>query len=169
MLTFIVRRVISGIVLIIVISVVAFALLYLDSDNIARNLLGQNATAELVAQKAAELGLDRPIIVQYWDWLTSAITGDFGRSWFNGQLVVGIHLRAALAVTLSLVIGTTLSPRSSRSSSASSPRAAAVPSTAPSSSSRCSASRSRASSSPCTSCCSSRSTCTGSRRPGTSR
>ncbi len=107
MLMFIIRRVIAGIVLIAVISVVAFGLLYLDSANIARRILGQGASADLVAQKTHQLGLDRPVIVQYWDWLTNAITGDLGRSWFNGQLVT-VSLSGRLAVTLSLVIGTTI-------------------------------------------------------------
>ena len=83
MLTFIIRRVLAGVVLLFVISVLAFGLLYLDSANIARRILGQNATAEAVAQKAegarprsarrrAVLGLahqrphrrPRPIVVQ---------------------------------------------------------------------------------------------------------
>jgi peptide/nickel transport system permease protein len=76
MLTFIIRRILAGVVLLFVISVLAFGLLYLDSANIARRILGQNATPELVQQKAQELGLDRPIVVQYFDWLTSALTGD---------------------------------------------------------------------------------------------
>ena len=104
MLTFILRRVLSGIVLVLVITVLAFTLLYLGSGNIARTILGQNASEELVAQKAAELGLDRPLFVQFWDWATSAVTGDLGRSWFNGQLVT-IQLSSRLSVTLSLVIG----------------------------------------------------------------
>lgn len=107
MLMFIVRRLIGGVLLLFVISVLTFGLLYLDSANIARRILGQNASQELVAQKTAELGLDRPLVVQYWDWLTSALTGDFGRSWFTGQLV-SVSLSGRLAVTLSLVIGTTL-------------------------------------------------------------
>ena len=107
MLMFIVRRVLAGIVLLAVISIVTFGLLFLDSANIARRILGQNATDELVAQKSAELGLDRPLAVQYWDWLTSALTGDLGRSWFNGQLV-SVSLSGRLSVSLSLVIGATL-------------------------------------------------------------
>ena len=107
MLMFIVRRILAGNVLLIVISVVTFGLLFLDSANIARRILGQNATEELVAQKAAELGLDRPLTAQYWDWLTSALTGDLGRSWFNGQLV-SVSLSGRLSVSLSLVIGATL-------------------------------------------------------------
>lgn len=107
MLMFIIRRVLAGIVLLVVISGLAFGLLYVGSSNIARRILGQNASPELVLQKANELGLDRPLAAQYWDWLTSALTGDLGRSWFNGQLVT-VSLSGRIAVTLSLVIGTTL-------------------------------------------------------------
>lgn len=107
MLTFILRRVLSGIILIFVITVIAFTLLYLGSGNIARTILGQNASEELVAQKAAELGLDRPLVVQFLDWAGSAITGDLGRSWFNGQLV-SVQLASRLSVTLSIVIGAIL-------------------------------------------------------------
>lgn len=107
MLTFILRRVVSGIVLIVVITILAFSLLYLSSGNIARTIVGQNATAEVVAKKAAELGLDRPLIVQFWAWATAALHGDFGRSWFNGQLV-SVQLASRLSVTLSLVIGAIL-------------------------------------------------------------
>jgi peptide/nickel transport system permease protein len=107
MLSFIVRRILAGVVLLFVISALSFGLLYLNSANVARRLLGQNATPELVQQKAHELGLDRPVVVQYWDWLTNALTGDLGRSWFNGQLVT-VSLSGRVAVTLSIVIGTTL-------------------------------------------------------------
>lgn len=104
---FILRRLLSGVVLVFVISFISFALLYMDSANIARRILGQNATQELVEKKSQELGLDRPLISQYIDWLTSALTGDLGRSWFSGQLV-SVSLSGRLAVTLSLVIGATL-------------------------------------------------------------
>jgi len=107
MLAFILRRLLAGVILLFVISALAFGLLYLDSANIARRLLGQNASPELVQQRAQELGLDRPVVVQYWDWLTNALTGDLGRSWFNGQLVT-VSLQGRVAVTLSLVIGTTV-------------------------------------------------------------
>jgi peptide/nickel transport system permease protein len=107
MLRFVIRRLASGVVLLLVITTVAFSLLYAGGGDIARRLLGQNASQEQVAQKAADLGLDRPLWEQYTDWLTHAVTGDFGRSWFTGQMVTtGVTNR--LAVTLSLVIGATL-------------------------------------------------------------
>jgi len=104
---FILRRLLAGVVLVFVISALAFAMLYANSADIARRILGQNASNELVQQKQTELGLDRPLWQQYTDWLGQALTGDLGRSWFTGQLVIdGVTSR--LAVTLSLVIGATV-------------------------------------------------------------
>ncbi|MCK6079142.1 ABC transporter permease [Microbacterium sp. EYE_5] len=107
MLSFIIRRVVSGVVLVAVISAVAFLLLYAGGGDIARRILGENATAETVAKKTEELGLNRPLLTQYTDWLTSAITGNLGRSWFTGELV-SVSVTNRLAVTLSLVLGATL-------------------------------------------------------------
>jgi len=107
MLTFIVRRLLAGLVLIFAVSVVAFSLLYAGGGDIARRIMGQNATEEVVALRAQQLGLDQPLVVQYGNWLTSALTGDFGVSWFTSQPVAA-SLSSRLAVTLTLVIGTTV-------------------------------------------------------------
>lgn len=107
MIRFIIRRLVSGVVLLFVISVLAYGLLYLSGGDIARRILGQNATQEVVDRKTVELGLDRPLIVQYVEWLVNALQGDFGRSWFTGQLVTE-GITARLAVTLSIVVGATL-------------------------------------------------------------
>ena len=107
MFRFILRRLLSGVVLLFVISTIAYSLLYVGGGDIARRILGQMATEEGVAQKTAALGLDRPLAVQYIDWLSHALRGDLGTSWFTGQLVtVGITSR--VGVTLSLVIGAIL-------------------------------------------------------------
>jgi peptide/nickel transport system permease protein len=107
MLVFIVRRVVSGAILVLVISFLSFVLLYASGGNIARRILGQSASEETVARKAEQLGLNRPVVVQYWDWLTSALTGNLGRSWTTSQYV-SVSLSSRLAVTLSIVIGATL-------------------------------------------------------------
>ncbi len=107
MVRFIGRRVAAGVVLVFAITTLAFLLLYIGGGDIARRILGQTATQEQVAAKAAELGLDRPLWEQYASWLGNALTGDLGRSWFSGQLVIdGVTNR--LMVTLSLVIGATI-------------------------------------------------------------
>ncbi len=107
MLRFVLRRLISGVVLIVVITAITFFLLYAGGGNIARNILGQQATTATVALKSHQLGLDRPVVVQFGDWVTHAITGDFGSSWFSSQPVSDALLQR-LPVTLSLVIGATI-------------------------------------------------------------
>lgn len=107
MLPFVLRRLLSGAVLLFVITTVAYSLLYLGGGNIARRILGQTATDEQVALKSTALGLDRPLPEQYFDWLLRAVQGDFGRSWFTGQLVA-TGVTGRLAVTLSIVLGATL-------------------------------------------------------------
>lgn len=103
MIPFVARRLVSGVALVFVISTVTFALVHLSTDNVARNILGQNATAEQVAAKQAELGLNRPLLAQYGDWLTHALRGDFGVSWLTSEPVSG-SLANRLPVTLSMVI-----------------------------------------------------------------
>lgn len=107
MLFYIARRLASGVVLLIAITTVAYTLLYVGGGDIARRLLGQNATQEQVDARAAELGLDRPLLSQYADWVGNAISGDLGTSWFSGEGVVAA-LGSRVLVTLSLVVGATL-------------------------------------------------------------
>ena len=102
MATFILRRLVAGVVLVFVITTVAYALIYSSSGNIARNVLGENATEDEVAAKAAELGLDRSLFAQYTDWLGNAVRGDFGRSYYT-QRSVATTLGDRLPVTLSMV------------------------------------------------------------------
>jgi len=107
MLIFILRRLAAGVVLLAVISSIAFLLLYLGAGDVARRILGQEATQADVAAKAADLGLNRPLLVQYADWVGHAVRGDLGTSWFTGESVSS-GIASRLAVTLSLVIGATL-------------------------------------------------------------
>jgi len=107
MLRFVVRRLLSGAVLVVVLSSLAYLLLYISAGNIARNILGQSATEETVELKKQELGLDQPLLTRFGDWVSNAFQGDLGVSWFTGQPVTEA-LTSRLAVTLSLVIGATV-------------------------------------------------------------
>ncbi|MDH6532555.1 peptide/nickel transport system permease protein [Aurantimicrobium minutum] len=107
MIRFILGRLLAGLVLVLVISALTFAMLYANSENIARRILGQQATQDLIERKTEELGLNRPLWQQYGDWVVNALQGNFGRSWFTGELVSeGVSNR--LIVTLTLVLGATL-------------------------------------------------------------
>lgn len=76
-------------------------------------MLGEAATRDDVARLEAELGLDRPVIVQYFTWLASAVQGDLGVSWFTGIPVVDSVAQrfpvslsiAAFALVIALVLG----------------------------------------------------------------
>lgn len=107
MITFILRRLFYGAVLVIIITMLAYLLLYANSSGIARNILGPSASTQQVAAKAAGLGLNRPITDQYWSWLTSAFHGNFGTSWFTYQ-PVATTIISRLGVTLTLVTGAIL-------------------------------------------------------------
>lgn len=104
MFGFIARRLVAGIFLIILVSMVTFLLVYSSGANIARNILGQTATDEAVLQRAEELGLNLPIWQQYGNWFMSALGGDLGNSFYNNQPVV-VALANRVPVTLSIVIG----------------------------------------------------------------
>jgi len=103
MLTFITRRLISGVVVLAVVATLAFLMLFRGSSNAARNILGDQATDEAVALKNAELGLDQPVLTRLGDWMLNAIQGDFGRSWFTRQDVVEA-ISNRLSVTVVMVI-----------------------------------------------------------------
>jgi len=104
MLTFLLKRIAAGIVLVFVVSALAFFLTRASGGDIARNVVGDTATQQMVDAKAAELGLDRPLLVQYVDWLGGALQGDFGVSWFTGAPVAdAITTRMPVTLTLALL------------------------------------------------------------------
>lgn len=107
MLSFVLRRVAAGVVLLFVISLLSYVLLSIPGNDVGRQLLGQSAPQELVDAKNADLGLDRPAAVQYADWLAHAVRGDFGTSWFTGENVAEA-VANRLPVTLSLMVCVTL-------------------------------------------------------------
>lgn len=63
------------------VSAISFSLLYMAGDP-AIAIAGENATIEDIALVNERFGFDRPILVQYLDWLTKALSGDLGNSWY---------------------------------------------------------------------------------------
>lgn len=72
-----------------------------DPAQIKLNKMGVAPTEELLEQTREEMGLNRPLLVQYGDWLTSMLRGDMGTSLRNGQPVAE-ELKKALPRTLVL-------------------------------------------------------------------
>jgi peptide/nickel transport system permease protein len=85
-------------------SLAAFFLLQLSPTDPAVVRLGETATDEAYAAYRSEIGLDRPVLVQYFSWLGGVVTGDFGTSW-QSTASVGQMLANRLPVTISVSVG----------------------------------------------------------------
>jgi len=88
MLRFILRRLLSLIPVLFVVSVVIFSLIHLTPGDPARRILGEKASDSAVAALHANMGLDQPIVVQYLRWVGGVFTGNLGDSYFLRKSVV---------------------------------------------------------------------------------
>lgn len=104
MRTYLLRRVLTIIPILIGISFLAFILINFSPSDPAEVALRVNEitpTPEAIAGMRAELGLDRPFFIRYADWLTASLQGDFGRSFVNKKPVLE-EISRALPATLLL-------------------------------------------------------------------
>ncbi|MFI7668037.1 ABC transporter permease [Nocardia sp. NPDC049526] len=74
------RLLIRRVLLLVALLATVFAAVGLLPGNSARAVLGRDATAEQIAAKEHELGLDRPLPVRFVEWISGVATGDFGRT-----------------------------------------------------------------------------------------
>ena len=115
--TLIGRRLLIGVFILLVVSVLVFAGTEILPGDVATAILGQSATPELVALIRERLGLDDPVYLRYLHWLGGLVTGNLGTSLVNGADLsgeVGVRLfntfflallTASVAVPLSIVLG----------------------------------------------------------------
>jgi ABC-type dipeptide/oligopeptide/nickel transport system permease component len=107
------RQLVQLVVVVIGISILAFAILHVIGDPVLL-LLPQNAGKEEFERYRKLLGLDQPIWVQYWKFASRAVQGDFGKSWYADTPALGLVLErmpptlyltlAGLAVALLIAI-----------------------------------------------------------------
>jgi peptide/nickel transport system permease protein len=97
------HRIAMSIPLLLIVSLIVFALEALVPGDAARTILGENATAQSLAALRDQLGLNDPWTVRYGDWLAGAFHGDLGTSIISG-VDVSSSLSTRLGVTLSLLI-----------------------------------------------------------------
>jgi peptide/nickel transport system permease protein len=102
--SFLVRRILLGIVVLWFVTVGTFLLFFVAPQDPARLLAGKNTTAAQIANINRRLGLDQPLIVQYWHYLDRLLHGNLGTSYFTGTSVNTI-LKEDLPPTLSLLVG----------------------------------------------------------------
>jgi peptide/nickel transport system permease protein len=97
------RRLLQAVPLLVLLSLISFALLHVAPGDPAALLYGLEATPEDLAQVRARWGLDRPLPIQYLSWLGRVLQGDLGRSLVDGRPVATI-LGERLAATLILAL-----------------------------------------------------------------
>jgi peptide/nickel transport system permease protein len=100
-------RVLWAVPLLWAVSALSFVLVWLVPGNAAQAILGSDASAAQMSALSRQLGLDRPLWVQYWHWLAQAVHGNLGASLVTGQAVSSV-LASRMAVSLTLIIGGTL-------------------------------------------------------------
>lgn len=87
---FIVKRILSIIPVLFIVSVVIFSLVHLVPGDPATAMLGDLATEQDIAVLRAKMGLDRPLIEQYVVWIVNMFHGDFGMSVANNETVMSM-------------------------------------------------------------------------------
>ncbi len=103
MLTFIARRLLQAIPILLGVSLLVFGLVQMIPGNPIDLLLPPEAPPELIAQMTAAYGFDKPLYVQYFSWLWRTMQGDLGYSIFTGAPVAR-ELMSALANTFVLAV-----------------------------------------------------------------
>lgn len=101
------RRLVALVPTLLVVSLVTFALVQLEPGSPAALILGPEATNAQIAQLNHQLGLDRPLLSQYFHWVAGVLHGNLGQSVFSGQSVLST-VASHLPVTLSLTIVSTI-------------------------------------------------------------
>ena len=99
---FIIRRVGQALITLFLLSLVVFISVSLTGDP-AEKLLGEDATPEMRTQLRKNLGLDRPLPVQYGEFLWNILQGDIGKSWMTGRPALDM-LVEVIPATLQLAI-----------------------------------------------------------------
>ena len=79
MLPYLLKRLAVAVLVALTVSLITFSMIYLSGDP-AMALAGESATEQDIANIRSYYGYDRPIVVQYSDWLLRAMQGDFGQS-----------------------------------------------------------------------------------------
>lgn len=104
MTRYIAKRILYMIPVLLGVTLLVFFIMHLAPGNVAAMILGENATKEQIAALEAEMGLDRPLLIQYLDYLLGLLHGDLGTSYTTGASVTSeIMARFPYTVVLTLV------------------------------------------------------------------
>ena len=103
---FLIRRILTGILVLWVVATATFFLFFkaVPEQAVARNLAGRAATPQVIAEVTRYYGLDRPIMAQYFTFLSNLVHGDLGKSFYLQEPVTTV-IKQDLPPTISVVIG----------------------------------------------------------------
>jgi peptide/nickel transport system permease protein len=107
MASFLIRRLLAVLPVLLVVSLLVFFMLRLAPGDPAAVIAGNNATSEDIANIRAHMGLDKPIAVQYVLWLGQVLQGDLGYSYYLSKPFTAL-VAQRMEPTLSLALGTVL-------------------------------------------------------------
>src|SRR4051812_16315128 len=96
------RRLVQALLILLGVAAITFVLLYALPADPARMIAGRSATAQTVANIRHELGLDQPLLVQFWHYLSNLLSGNLGRSYAQ-KTDVWTLIAARLPATLTLM------------------------------------------------------------------
>ena len=105
MISFVARRLLATVPVLLIVAVLVFLMLRLTPSDPAAIIAGDNATTEQVAQIRSQLGLDRPMVEQFFIWSAKLMTGDLGESFFFKKTVAQL-IGERIEPTLSLAFFT---------------------------------------------------------------
>ncbi|GAA4020789.1 ABC transporter permease [Deinococcus rubellus] len=105
MLQFLTKRALDLVVVLLGVSILVFLMIRLIPGDAVQIMLGANTevTPQQIAQMRSKLGLDQPVLTQYWGWLTSALSGNLGQSVWTGESV-SKEILARLPITAELTV-----------------------------------------------------------------
>ena len=107
MLGYTIKRILQVIPVMLIISFICFMMIRLVPGDPVANMLGVNASKEAIAAQRAELGLDKPLLTQYGDFLVKALQGDLGKSITPRRPVID-EIAQRYPATLKLALGATV-------------------------------------------------------------
>src|SRR5690625_3545528 len=103
MLSYIVKRILSAIPVLLIVSIVIFLIIHITPGNPASVILGEEATPAQIAELEESLGLNLPIHQQYFSWIAGVFQGDLGTSYFMRAPVTDA-IANSIVPTISLAI-----------------------------------------------------------------
>ncbi|WP_262174146.1 ABC transporter permease [Saccharococcus sp. Marseille-Q5394] len=101
------KRLLSLVPVLFIVSIVIFMIIHLTPGDPASLVLGEEATEEQIQALRADMGLDLPIVTQYFHWIGNALQGDLGTSYFMRQPVTdAIVSHLAPTISVAIIAGT---------------------------------------------------------------